>query len=369
MSLENHFDYAPEILDDGADRELPTANLDDASAFDLEASSAPPPPRIVIHYRTSPSALLLFVASVAALGVTLVLSSSRPRMPWESSAAVTAAANARRETTGVPTLTLMKSERFEHEAGLPPDPNLRSIARSFASGGQDFNLSFTLPPIGPVAHIGVLGEMGPAADADRDAKNDAPAAGGPIDPAEVWNDIVKEADARKQQDDEILKFKADRPAKARQEALHQAADFKRQADANRVAFRQALRGVIERSGPKAGMEARRLVEEMHIEVPNDLLSKAKYLKENSAARLGRSDQLDLFRSIGLPESSLLYHLVDLEIKKERIRGGPRTLDEAWARAAKVLLDSPPGPKSQSMTIAKAYLGPNGPARNASRSQR
>ena len=370
MSLENDFNWSPETVDGEFERALSSAKLDEPATFEVEALPPTPAPQIIIHYRMRSSSLLFLVGSILILGTAFFLNYARPRMPWETVLVANSTSTAKLETQRVPTLNPFRFERFEQESGLPGDPDLRSIARSFAEGGQDFALSFHLPQIGPVPHIGALGNSPPMVEIAPGGRNEKVIDNGPIDPAEVWNDINREAEARNHRQEEQLRQKADRPAQARREVSNQIADFKRQADANRPAFRQALRGVLDRSGPKAGMEARRLSEAMHIEVPQDLLSKANYLKENSAARLGRTDQLDLFRAIGLPETSLLNHLAELETKKASIRGGPRTLDEAWLRASRVLLDSPPGPKSQTMpAMAKLYFTPNGPGRNASRTSR
>lgn len=368
MSLDRDFDLDRNVL--APDFEEVLAVTEPLAPLQEVAASAPVraehSPKVLIHYRTHAIVWVLFAISILAFSGSIYVNYSRPRLPWEP-ALPGESSLAKKFVSNFPQF---KNERFDHEFAMPADPDLRSIARNSGGESREYALSLNLPPIGPVAHLGAFPDANPQPGFENIQPGEGKKRGDLIDPLDVWNDIVREADDRKAKDEEAKQFKDERPAQARREAMGRLMDLKQQADANRKAFRQALKAVVDRSGPKAGQEVRRLVEEMHQEVPNDVLVQAKYLKENSAARLGRSEQLDLFRAIGLPETSLLYHLVELERQKAGIRGGPRTLDEAWARAAKALLNSPPGPKSQVVPpVAKLYFIPNGPGRNAARTTR
>ncbi len=368
MNIEHEFDWSHDAADAEFENSSQPSSLgpvDPELVISYQGVSAP---LVVVHYRTRWSSIAVLFTSMLILATSVVLTSTRVGLFRESGRSRLTESDLPKGTTlAIQTPQYLRTERFEAEHGAPSEPNLRVVARSQVDDRVGVSLKFSLPVVEPIPHIGALPEDHPRVPKRAGAGNARLIAAELLDPADVWTDIEREADARQQAQAESLKLKGDRPDQLRKEAARQFVDLKRQSDATRVAFRQALRGVMDRSGARAGQEVRRLVETMHQEVPTDVLAQAKYLKENSAARLPRSEQLDLFRAIGLPETSLLYHLVEVETSKQRQRGGPRTMDDAWARAAKVLVDSPPGPKSQTVPpLARLYFTPNGPGRDASR---
>ena len=132
-----------------------------------------------------------------------------------------------------------------------------------------------------------------------------------------------------------------RDEKQRRHALIDAA--RDQAAADRVPFHDDLKRLISDQGNGAGLEIQQLctrygrdtLPEIHWAMNRDLVG--------PAARLSPKGRIQRMRVWGVPETIILDDLVEAEMQNLRTRGGPRTPNEAWARAARQLIAVPPPP--------------------------
>jgi hypothetical protein len=110
--------------------------------------------------------------------------------------------------------------------------------------------------------------------------------------------------------------------------------------AGREPFHSELRAVLKTMGSLAGPEIERLSEQHGRETPPEV-EVAYYRALRSAPnRMSRKDEVELMRSLGLPEPVILDKLCHLLHKTINTRGGPRDPNEVRVRAARLLLSFP-----------------------------
>jgi hypothetical protein len=126
----------------------------------------------------------------------------------------------------------------------------------------------------------------------------------------------------------------------------EAWELHRRAQAERQAFHDELRRVLQGFGPRSGPEIKALCDRygrvMHSEVKKAMTVALNRL----AASVNLEVKLGLMRAYGAPEAMLLDALANELDRTRNQRGGPRDQNEVRVRAAQRLLKYPPPPEPE-----------------------
>ncbi|MBX6315069.1 MAG: hypothetical protein IRY99_19465, partial [Isosphaeraceae bacterium] len=163
------------------------------------------------------------------------------------------------------------------------------------------------------------------------------------DTRQIWEDIQREALRREDERKDLEDLKRTQPLReARQLRAHAAeriAKARREALAERIAFRKELTQILRRLGSRAAPKIRELGQRYtRSTIPEieDRVAKA-YGKLPQNDYLGR---IAAARHYGLPEIRILDDLARVQTLNIVARNGPRNEDDALIRAARMLLAIP-----------------------------
>ena len=171
---------------------------------------------------------------------------------------------------------------------------------------------------------------------------------------EIRRDIQREADQieAERKDKDLLKPQA--RAKMLDESLAKI-------EANRAAFRNAVREAIKTMGKLGGPEIDRLCDQFGRDTPQEVLMNYHRAKRIFPRQLTRQGEVEIMRGLGFPEPVILDFLAKKVDKSKNSRGGPRTKEEVRVLAAKILLSFPLAAPSRSTPAAppSSILGATG----------
>lgn len=111
-------------------------------------------------------------------------------------------------------------------------------------------------------------------------------------------------------------------------------------EADRKAFREELKDLLNQFGNNAGPEIERLCARFGRDISGAAKSAYAQALRSTSMRLSRDDRVQLMRSTGLPETVILDHIAHGVHKTVRTRGGPKNVNEVWVFAARILLAIP-----------------------------
>jgi hypothetical protein len=111
-------------------------------------------------------------------------------------------------------------------------------------------------------------------------------------------------------------------------------------DGRRQAFRDELRQVLDRFGNQAGPHIVELAGKGEIDPPAGADRAFDAEAKKQRGKLDRPRRVELARAHGLPEQAILADLVREQKLLMKSRSGPRSIDEAVVRAARILLAVP-----------------------------
>jgi hypothetical protein len=166
----------------------------------------------------------------------------------------------------------------------------------------------------------------------------------------AWDDIQREARRKQAAINEMNELKQEAPERLRQEERRR--DFERlrqartQVEADRLEFQAELRTILKQFGNRSAPLIQKLSDRYGRSTQPEIAdAAAKALSELSVNdRVGR---VRAGRRAGLPEPSILDLLIKYEILQMASRNGPRNINDALIRAAKVSLAIPlPAPPDQ-----------------------
>lgn len=156
------------------------------------------------------------------------------------------------------------------------------------------------------------------------------------------DEIRREAQRQRaeRQDLEVVKVQIDRidRERARQKKAERLALMLRNTAKQRDEFRDRLRKIIASQGRQGGSEIRRLC----LDYQWDPAPKPKRLPAVMTGS-GRRHRIEELRALGVAEPAILIQLAAIENRNRAARDGPRTFDEALARAAYYLMEVAPTP--------------------------
>lgn len=192
----------------------------------------------------------------------------------------------------------------------------------------------------------------------------APVAEVPATKEEVWDAIDREARAKHAEiqaaaDRQQQGVKVDRE-EARLKAVEQGRVLRELIELERQAFRAKLQQLVASQGDRAGPAIRALADQVHREIPPEIHQAVDRELKRWAGKLNRRAELEMMRSLGLPENELLADLVLVERKNRVARSGPRSENEVWLRAARWLLAYPPSNRRAVPASTTTPTRPNSP---------
>ncbi len=172
----------------------------------------------------------------------------------------------------------------------------------------------------------------------------APAELAKVDPKKVWNDIEREAEAKRVERERLEALKPELQRQDEIEARRREEERFRQqrlaADRERVEFLKQLREIVQTRGRRSGPLIRQLCDRHAANaglLGRDQEYRARSLSSSRTLRLAWVDRL---RSLGIAESAILEDLERIHFENRAARNGPRTEDDAFYRAALELLAVP-----------------------------
>ncbi|MEO6810993.1 MAG: hypothetical protein ABI353_17925 [Isosphaeraceae bacterium] len=182
---------------------------------------------------------------------------------------------------------------------------------------------------------------------------------GPAAARAAWDDIQRESRRKQAEIDKLNQLKREAPVRARLEERRR--DFERlrqartQVEADRLEFQGELRTLLKQFGSRSAPFIQKLSDRYGRSTqPEFTTAAAKAMSELAVSdRLGR---IRVGRLAGLPEPSILDILIQYEIRQMASRNGPRNINDALIRAAKVSL-AVPLPASSSQPVARQVSTP------------
>lgn len=209
------------------------------------------------------------------------------------------------------------------------------------------------------APLDLTARPGPALEPEPIASlpNPEPAPLPPAGPAAAraaWDDIQREARRKQAEIAEMNELKREVPERMRREERRQDLERLRQArsrvEADRREFQAELRTILKQFGNRSAPFIQKLSDRYGRSTQPEFTDAAtKAMSELAAGdRLGR---VRAGRLAGLPEPAIIDMLIQYEIRQMASRNGPRNINDALIRAAKVSL-AIPLPDRSSQPVAR-----------------
>jgi hypothetical protein len=124
----------------------------------------------------------------------------------------------------------------------------------------------------------------------------------------------------------------------------------RKNEADRVPFHNDLRNAVVQQGNKAGPVIEALCERHGRSTFPEIEKRVGRLLATSYGRFGYKAKVAMMRDFGLPETMILDYIAsNVDRRSLGTRGGPRSKDEVWVHAARLLLTMPPSPPAKAQS--------------------
>jgi hypothetical protein len=216
----------------------------------------------------------------------------------------------------------------------------------------------------PFEDLSITPEQGlPSARLPQDVPTPAPAGGGAnpgptAGPAEVARPAVDAPLPSKEETERQIREEA---ARKQQELDDQFANQREDLDAlrdeERSRFRDELRRILEAYGNRAGHEIEKL--SVRSGRDEDPKKQARALRVIWDSHIAQKTKVQKLRAIGIPETVILDYLANTLDRELGAKNGPRTRNEVWVRAARLLLIYEPGPPRSAQAPQASTSGDRG----------
>ena len=145
------------------------------------------------------------------------------------------------------------------------------------------------------------------------------------------------------------------PRIARQQRLQRASEVRKKVEADRGKFHADLAEIVRRQGDRGAGSILQLCQEYGVEVDPEARRRVTKLLGEYGIYVGASRpvRINLMRAEGFPETAILNDIFDVDTRhfvdktkadkgfSKAVRGGPRSIEEAYCAAARTLLNYPP----------------------------